>query len=139
VPYAAAAVFAFFPSLGWEEMFLLLVIGLLLYGRNLPEAGRNLGKVLAQLKRGFDDFKQQLNRDADLREMKDSLKDAARDLRKVADIPRTIAHPVQAAMAKAKDAVKAPPPDELPPPAEVVSEAQPPATIEPPTPSEPPA
>lgn len=100
--------FAFFPSLGWEEMFLLLVIGLLLYGRNLPEAGRNLGRLLAQLKRGFDEFKQQIDRDADLREMKDSLKDAARDLRKVADVPRAIGNPVQSAMTVARDALTKP-------------------------------
>lgn len=102
---------AFFDSLGWQEMFLLLVIGLLLYGRNLPEAGRNLGRLMAKLKRGFDDFKQQLDREADLREMKDSLKDVARDLKRAADVPRAVANPWLSAKTMAKDALLAPPPD----------------------------
>jgi len=104
-------VLAFFDSLGVQEMFLLLVIGLLLYGRNLPEAGRNLGRMMAKLKRGFDDFKRQLDRDTDLREIKDSLKDAAKDLKRVADVPRAFGNPVQAAKTMAKDALLAPAPE----------------------------
>ncbi len=104
-------VLAFFDSLGWQEMFLLVVIGLLLYGRNLPEAGRNLGRVMARLKRGFDDFKRQLDREADLREMKESLKDVAKDLERAAKVPRAFGNPVQAAKTMAKDALLAPAPE----------------------------
>jgi Sec-independent protein translocase protein TatA len=110
--YACRPVFAFIPSLGWQEMFLLLVIGLLLYGRNLPEAGRNLGRMVAKLKRGFDEFKSQMDRDADLRELKDTLKDTAKDLRRAGEIPRTIANPVQAMKTMAHDAMLATPADD---------------------------
>lgn len=104
--------FAFIPSLGWQEMFLLLVIGLLLYGRNLPDAGRNLGRMVGQVKRGFDEFKRQMDRDADLREMKDTLKDTAKDLRRAGEIPRTIANPVQAMKTMAHDAMLTPAADD---------------------------
>lgn len=104
--------FAFLPSLGWQEMFLLLVIGLLLYGRNLPDAGRNLGRMVGQVKRGFDEFKRQMDRDADLREMKDTLKDTAKDLRRAGEIPRTIANPVRAMKTMAHDAMLTPADDD---------------------------
>ncbi|MBL9080102.1 MAG: twin-arginine translocase TatA/TatE family subunit [Planctomycetes bacterium] len=106
--------FAFLPSLGWQEMFLLIVIGLLLYGRNLPDAGRKLGRVVAQLKRGFDEFKRQIDQDADLRDMKQTLKETTTDLKRAADVPRAIANPVQAAKTMARDAMLAPPPDTAP-------------------------
>lgn len=91
-----AAVIAFVPSLGWEEMFLLLVIGLLLYGRNLPEAGRNLGRVVAQLKRSFHDFKEQLDREGEIRDVKKAFEDTAREVRNVANVPRAFGNPGQA-------------------------------------------
>jgi Sec-independent protein translocase protein TatA len=46
--------FAFLPSLGFQEMSVLVVISLLLYGRDLPQAGRMLGKAVANLRRGFE-------------------------------------------------------------------------------------
>lgn len=107
----AGPVLAFFDSLGWQEMFLLLVIGLLLYGRNLPEAGRNVGRMLGRWKRAFDDFKRQIDRDSDLNEMRDSLKGAAQDLKRAADVPRAIADPMRTARTMARDALQAPAPE----------------------------
>ena len=52
--HAQASLIAFLPTLGWQEMFLPLVICLLLYGHDLPEAGRGLGRLVAQMKRGFE-------------------------------------------------------------------------------------
>lgn len=101
---------AFFDSLGWQEMFLLVVIGLLLYGRNLPQAGRNVGRMLGRWKRVFDDFKRQIDRDSDLHEMRDSLKGVANDLKRVADVPRAIGNPAQAARTLARDAILSPAP-----------------------------
>lgn len=86
---------AFLPSIGFQEMFVLLVIGLLLYGRNLPEAGRTLGKAVNHLRRGLAEFKDQMDRDGDLREVKQSLKDSARELRNVAQVPGALANPTQ--------------------------------------------
>src|SRR5262249_35227428 len=50
--------FAF--NLGMQEMMILLIIGVLLFGRKLPEVGRYLGKGIVEFKKGIkgleDDF-----------------------------------------------------------------------------------
>ncbi len=43
--------FAFF-GLGTQEIMLLLVLGVLLFGRNLPSLGRSLGKTVTEFKKG---------------------------------------------------------------------------------------
>lgn len=100
--------FAFLPSIGFQEMFVLLVIGLLLYGRNLPEAGRTLGKAVAHLRRGFVEFKQQFDRDGDLRDVKKSLQDSAKELRNIGQVPRAMADPQRAIRDFANDTMRAP-------------------------------
>ncbi len=102
---------AFLESLCWQEMFLLLVIGLLLYGRNLPEAGRSLGRVVAQLKRGFQEFKDQMDRDGSLREVKKTFQDTTNELRRVADVPRALVDPSRALRDLANEAMSSPLPD----------------------------
>jgi Sec-independent protein translocase protein TatA len=69
-------------------MAVLMVIGLLLYGRNLPEAGRALGRVAAQFRRGLHDFKQQMDREGDLQEMKRTFQGTAAELKRAAEVPR---------------------------------------------------
>jgi len=89
-------VIALFSSIGWQEMFLLFFIGLLLYGRNLPDAGRSLGRVVAQLKRSFQDFKDQIDRDGEIRDVGKAFKDTAREVKNVAKVPRAMANPAGA-------------------------------------------
>lgn len=43
--------YAFF-GLGTQEIMLLLVLGVLLFGRNLPALGRSLGKTVTEFKKG---------------------------------------------------------------------------------------
>lgn len=45
------SLFGFF-GLGTQEIMLLLVLGVLLFGRNLPQLGRSLGKTVTEFKRG---------------------------------------------------------------------------------------
>src|SRR3954466_9066781 len=45
--------FSFLPSLGPGEMVVLLIIGVLLFGRRLPEVGRYLGKGIVEFKKGI--------------------------------------------------------------------------------------
>lgn len=88
--------FAFLPTLGISEMLILGFVGLLLYGRDLPDAGRKLGRVVAQLKRGFQDFKDQMDRDSSIREVRRTFEDAKHEMRKLTEVPRAIADPGQA-------------------------------------------
>jgi sec-independent protein translocase protein TatA len=44
--------FGFLPSLGATEIILLLVLGVLLFGRKLPELGRSVGKTFVEFKKG---------------------------------------------------------------------------------------
>ena len=45
--------FGFIPGLSGQEMLLLLVLGILLFGRKLPELGRSVGKTLVEFKKGM--------------------------------------------------------------------------------------
>lgn len=123
--YAGAVVIAFFPSLGWQEMLLLLVIGLLLYGRNLPEAGRSLGRVAAQMKRGFQEFKDQMDRDGNLREVKKTFQETTGELRRISEVPRALANPAGAMRDLANEAMSSPMPDAKEPDAHAGSDAGP--------------
>lgn len=107
---------AFLPSLGFNEMIVLVVVGLLLYGRNLPEAGRSLGKVAAQFRRGFQEFKDQLDRDGDLRQVKTTMRDAAQELKRVAEVPRASVDPTRALRDLTNEALSSPTSTEEPGP-----------------------
>lgn len=102
---------AFLPSLGFQEMIVLVIIGLLLYGRNLPEAGRALGKVAAQFRRGFQEFKDQLDREGDLRDMKNTMRDTANELKRVAEVPRAGVDPTRALRDLTNEALSSPVPE----------------------------
>ena len=43
-------------GVGWSEMLILGVIGLLLFGKRLPEVARNLGKGMMEFKKGMYDI-----------------------------------------------------------------------------------
>lgn len=45
--------FGFIGTLGTGEMIVLLIIGVLLFGRKLPEVGRYLGKGIVEFKKGI--------------------------------------------------------------------------------------
>jgi sec-independent protein translocase protein TatA len=44
--------FGFLPTLGGTELIILLVAGILLFGRKLPDIGRSLGKTVTEFKKG---------------------------------------------------------------------------------------
>lgn len=48
-------------GLGPAEMMIVLVIGVLLFGRNLPSVGRQLGKGLMEFKKGLNDIKNEVD------------------------------------------------------------------------------
>ena len=55
-----SSLFAFF-NLGAQEMIILLVISVLLFGRKLPEVGRYLGKGIVEFKKGIRGLEDELD------------------------------------------------------------------------------
>lgn len=49
----------FLPGVGTSEMLIVGVIALLLFGKNLPGVARNLGKSMAELKKGLSGFQEE--------------------------------------------------------------------------------
>ena len=44
---------AFFGTLGWAEMIIIGVVGVLLFGRRLPEVGKSVGRSIVEFKKGL--------------------------------------------------------------------------------------
>ncbi len=47
-------------GLGMTEIMILLILGVLLFGKKLPEVGRSVGKMLVEFKRGMAGFEESL-------------------------------------------------------------------------------
>jgi sec-independent protein translocase protein TatA len=103
-----ARVIAFLPTLGFQEMILLLVLGILLFGRNLPDAGRQLGRTVSKLRRGMQDFRDQLDRDESVKELRDNLRSTRDEVRRAGAVPRALANPGAAVRDYAQRALEAP-------------------------------
>lgn len=48
-------------GLGGQEILLLLVLGVLLFGRKLPDIGRSFGKTIVEFKKGVNGIEDQVN------------------------------------------------------------------------------
>ena len=55
-----------FYSPGPQEMMVVGVIALLLFGKRLPEVAKNLGKGLSEFKKGMQGFQDEVRRDSDV-------------------------------------------------------------------------
>jgi sec-independent protein translocase protein TatA len=55
---------------GWAEIAVLLVIGLLIFGKRLPEVGRNLGKSIVEFKKGIKGIGEDIEEEASNKEQK---------------------------------------------------------------------
>ncbi len=55
---------AIFSMPGGTEWIVLLVIGLLLFGRRLPEVGRSLGKGIVEFKRGIKGIEDEIEQES---------------------------------------------------------------------------
>lgn len=58
---------------GWAEIAVLLVIGLLIFGKRLPEVGRNLGRSIIEFKKGIKGIDDEIESEAD-RQIEDTPK-----------------------------------------------------------------
>ncbi len=46
---------------GWAEIVVIGFVGLLLFGRRLPEVGRSLGRTIVEFKRGIKEVETEVN------------------------------------------------------------------------------
>ena len=47
---------------GWPEMVIIAVVGLVIFGRRLPDVARNIGKSIIEFKKGMRDVKVDLEK-----------------------------------------------------------------------------
>ena len=85
---------------GASEWILILVLGVLLFGRRLPEVGRQVGRALAELRRNVDQFRREIESDetirdtrAEIRELKRATDVATGDLRSIGHTARSFRDP----------------------------------------------
>jgi sec-independent protein translocase protein TatA len=55
---------------GPMELMVILVIAILLFGRRLPEIARGMGKSITEFKKGLSEAKSEIDKDADIKEIK---------------------------------------------------------------------
>ena len=91
---------ALFGMPGGMEIVVLVVIGLLIFGRRLPEVGRNLGKTIVEFKKGIKGIGDDIDKEADRQETTPVEKS------KTADLPpaKITPDPVQEADIKVEEA-----------------------------------
>lgn len=54
-----------FTSFGWQEIIILLVIGVVIFGKRLPEVGRNFGRSIVEFKKGIKGVGDEIDAEAD--------------------------------------------------------------------------
>ncbi|MEA2238578.1 MAG: sec-independent protein translocase protein TatA [Thermoanaerobaculia bacterium] len=60
-----------FGSLGIMELVLIFIVALIVFGpKRLPEIGRTLGKAMGEFKKATDDFKNTIEREVQVEELK---------------------------------------------------------------------
>ena len=92
---AAAFPLAFIGPIGPWEAALVLFVGLMLFGKRLPEVGKQVGRTVADLRRKFQDFKRELNSDEALREARRAVDGFRRDIESPRETMRSLSNPVQ--------------------------------------------
>src|SRR5215210_5659830 len=53
--------FGIFGTFGFQEILVLLLLGVLLFGRKLPDIGRSLGKTVVEFKKGVSGLEEEIS------------------------------------------------------------------------------
>jgi TatA/E family protein of Tat protein translocase len=60
-----------FGSLGIPELIMIFIVALIVFGpKRLPEIGKTLGKAMSEFKKATDDFKNTIEREVQVEELK---------------------------------------------------------------------
>ena len=51
--------------IGWQELLLLALVGVLIFGKRLPEVGKSIGKGIVEFKKGLAGVEDDLDQAAD--------------------------------------------------------------------------
>ncbi len=80
----AQALLAF--NLGPSEMLVILVVGLIVFGRRLPEVGKQFGKTFLEFRKGLNSFRQQIELDEDVRETRSTMRELQREITRPVEV-----------------------------------------------------
>jgi len=70
-------------GLGGQEILLLVVLGVLLFGRKLPEIGRSLGKTVVEFKKGVKGLEEEVDQGGAVSSRNEPTADAPRPPQRV--------------------------------------------------------
>ncbi len=98
MPGIVPTTLALFGTFGWQELLILAILGILLFGKRLPEVGRSLGKGIVEFKKGLQGIEDEVDQagktpggDKDAKQPHSQLppRDAGTSIRTDADDART--------------------------------------------------
>jgi len=55
-------IIALLGPLGWPELLIIGILGVLIFGRRLPEVGKNIGKGIVEFKKGLSGIDEEIER-----------------------------------------------------------------------------
>jgi len=73
-------IMAFIGNVGWQQLIILAVLGLLIFGKRLPEVGRSLGKGIVEFKKGLAGIDDEIDKAAKEPKHIDSSKQASNEV-----------------------------------------------------------
>lgn len=69
-------------GIGMPEMILILAVALIVIGpKKLPDLAKSLGRAIGEFKKAATDFKESMDIDHELKDMKNSLDDVNKDIK----------------------------------------------------------
>ncbi len=61
---APTTTLALFTTIGWPEIAIILCLGVLLFGRRLPDVGRNVARSIVEFKKGLKSVQDEIEEEA---------------------------------------------------------------------------